>query len=126
MPLLDHNDLQFLENEVVNIVHNELEKQLSNLPDYICSCKECLLDVMTLALNTIKPLYRVTLLGKIYTSAVMNEKSYEKNIKESVYKAIEKVHKNPKHIPEIEKNKKSTNHFKQRLSKKEVKEVLDK
>jgi len=120
MPLLDQNDLQFLENEVVNIVHNELEKQLSYLPDYICSCKECLLDVMALALNSIKPLYRVTLLGKIYTSAAIYEKSYEKNIKESVYKAIERVHKNPKHIPEIGKNKGSVSHFKQKLAKKEA------
>ena len=119
MALLDFNDLHSLENEVENIVHEELEKQLSDLPDYICTCKECLLDVMALALNSIKPMYRVTLLGKIYTGIAMNEKSYEKNIKEAVYNAIEKVHNNPYHIPKVEKDKNSVNHYKQKIYKKE-------
>ena len=117
MPLLNVHDLSLLKNESEEVVLNELENQLNYLPGYICTCKECLLDVTALALNSIKPLYRVSLLGKIYTGVAMNENDYAAKVREAVFKAIEKVHKNPAH-PLRGKNeevkKKASNHFKQK------------
>ena len=115
MALIDVQDLDYLENESEKIVLAEIERQLNSLPDYICTCRECVLDVAALALNSIKPLYRVTLMGKIYTSMAMDEKNYANNIRNVVFKAIEKVHKNPYHILDIGKKEKgSGNHFKQK------------
>jgi competence protein ComFB len=50
-----------------------------------------------MALNTVKPLYRVSLLGTLYASQAMNEESYAKSVREAVARAIEKVRKNPAH-----------------------------
>jgi competence protein ComFB len=99
MALIDINDLDLLKNEAEQIVLIELEHQLKNRPNYICTCKECILDVMALALNSIKPLYRVSLMGKIYTDRAMEEKAYADSVLEAVFKAIEKVHNNPFHSP---------------------------
>ena len=107
MPLIDPYDLEYLVNESEKMVLKEVENQLNSLPNYICTCKECVLDVIALALNSINPLYRVTLIGKIYTNAVTSSKSYENNIRNVVSKAIEKVHMNPYHMPQTEKTDKS-------------------
>jgi competence protein ComFB len=108
MALIDINDLDFLKNENEQIVLIELERQLKDA-QYICTCKECILDIMALALNSIKPLYRVTLVGKIYTGIAMNDKDYAASISDAVLRAINKVYKNPSHPPreenEEEKNK---------------------
>ena len=120
MALINKEDLDFLKNEAETIVLGELERQLKNFPEQICTCKECLLDMLTLALNSIKPLYRVTLMGKIYTGMAMNEKAYATSVRESVFKAVEKVYKNPSHLSRGEEGenveegeKKSQVHFKQ-------------
>jgi competence protein ComFB len=97
MAIIDIEDLDLLKNEAEQIVLNELERQLKILPNYICMCKECLLDVMALTLNSVKPLYRVSLMGRIYTGMAMEEKAYAALISEAVFRAIERVHNNPFH-----------------------------
>jgi competence protein ComFB len=118
MAILDVHDLESLENEAEQIVLDELERQLELRPKYICTCKECMLDVMAFALNSIKPLYRVSLLGKMYTEAAMDDRAYAAKARDAVFVAIEKVHKNPAHPPreEKEENEAKLNHFKQRKS----------
>ncbi|MDR0474517.1 MAG: late competence development ComFB family protein [Treponema sp.] len=108
MAIIDIHDLDFLKNENEQIVLIELERQLKDFPNYICTCKECILDIMALALNAIKPLYRVTLVGKIYTGIAMDDKAYADSVSEAVYKAIIKVYKNPSHPP-LEENEKEKN-----------------
>jgi competence protein ComFB len=49
------------------------------------------------ALNAVKPLYRVSLLGTLYAAQAMNEADYKKTLQDTVSKAIEKVRKNPAH-----------------------------
>ncbi|MCL1836512.1 MAG: late competence development ComFB family protein [Treponema sp.] len=112
MARIDVHDLEFLENESEKIVLAEIERQLDTLPDYICTCRECILDVLALALNSIKPLYRVTLMGKIYTGIAMDEQNYAHSVHNVVFKAIEKVHKTPYHLPQKEKG--PVGHFKQK------------
>jgi competence protein ComFB len=50
-----------------------------------------------IALNTVKPLYRVSLLGTLYTATAMDEKNYGSSVRDAVFLAIEKVRKNPSH-----------------------------
>ena len=86
-----------LQNEAENLVITELERQLGAYKAEICLCNDCVVDMAAMALNMVKPLYRVSLLGTMYASHAMDEKSYATAIRESVHKAIEKVRKNPSH-----------------------------
>jgi competence protein ComFB len=48
------------------------------------------------ALNSIKPMYRVSLLGTIYAKA-MDEGDYSREVRAAVDAAINMVHANPAH-----------------------------
>lgn len=97
MALIDRNAFELLVNEAETLVLNELERQLQPYEGEICTCGECLLDMAAMALNNVKPLYRVSLLGTIYAAHAMNEESYAASVRDAVAKAIERVHKNPSH-----------------------------
>ena len=101
MALLDSYDFEILKNEAENLVLGELERQLEPYPETICRCNDCVVDMAAVALNSIKPLYRVSLLGTLYTAHAMDEKEYATSIREAVFMAIEKVRKNPSHEVEI-------------------------
>jgi competence protein ComFB len=91
-----HNkyDFSLLVNEKEHLVIDELEKQLFERPE-VCRCQECVLDMVTLALNITKPTYRVTLMGSIYARAEDDENHQE--IEHSVAVAIGKIYENPSH-----------------------------
>ncbi len=95
--LINHNGFDLLVNEAETLVLNELDRQLNVYNGPICMCDECLLDMAAMALNNVKPLYRVSLLGSIYASHAMDEASYSKNVCDVVAASIEKVRKNPSH-----------------------------
>jgi len=101
MALLDNYDFEILKNEAENLVLGELGRQLESYPDPICRCNDCVVDMAAVALNSVKPLYRVSLLGTLYTAHAMDEKDYATKIREAVFMAIEKVRKNPSHEVEI-------------------------
>jgi competence protein ComFB len=97
MAFIDNYDFEFLVNEAEKLVLNELESQLENYPEPVCKCNDCVVDMAAIALNTVKPIYRVSLLGTLYASRAMDEKSYATSIREAVFNSIEKVRKNPSH-----------------------------
>jgi len=98
MAFIDSFDFENLKNEAENLVIKDLGRQLEAYPDTICRCNDCILDMAAIALNTVKPLYRVSLLGKLYTEKAMDESdAYARTVREAVFKAIEKVRKNPSH-----------------------------
>ena len=97
MALIDNFDFDALKNEAENIVLKELSRQLESYAHPICLCNECVMDIAAMALNTVKPLYRVSLLGGLYTSTAMDQKVYATSVRDAVFKAIEKVRKNPSH-----------------------------
>jgi competence protein ComFB len=99
MAFIDNYDFELLENEAEKLVQVELGRQLEAWPETICTCNECVLDMAAMALNTVKPLYRVSLLGSIYASRAMDEKEYSTSLREAVFKAIERVRKYPSHEP---------------------------
>jgi len=93
------NDYNFenLKNEAEILVLNELERQLGTFDEPVCRCNECVIDMAALAMNSVKPLYRVSLLGSLYTASAMDESSYAKSVRVAVFNAIDKVRKNPSH-----------------------------
>ena len=104
MAFIDEYDFEFLKNEAENLVLNELGRQLETYSEQICKCNDCVLDMAAMALNTVKPLYRVSLLGTLYTASAMDQKAYGSNVREAVFDAIEKVSKNPSHEPNEEES----------------------
>ncbi|AEF81682.1 late competence development ComFB family protein [Leadbettera azotonutricia] len=97
MAFIDDYDFDLLINEAEKLVLADLGRQLEAYPEAICKCNDCVVDMAAMALNSVKPLYRVSLLGTIYASRAMDEKAYATSIREAVFKAIEKVRKNPSH-----------------------------
>jgi competence protein ComFB len=104
MAFIDEYDFEHLKNEAENLVIKELGHQLEEYKDTICRCNDCIVDMAAISLNNVKPLYRVSLLGTLYTANAMEEKAYAKKIREAVSNAIKKVHNNPSHEPRANTN----------------------
>jgi competence protein ComFB len=97
MAFKDEYDFDQLVNEAERLVIEELERQLSEYSEPLCRCEECILDMATYALNAVKPLYRVSLLGSLYTAHAMDETTYAESLREAVHKAIDQVKEHPSH-----------------------------
>ncbi|MDR1390697.1 MAG: late competence development ComFB family protein [Treponema sp.] len=97
MTFADNYDFDILKNEAEKLVIDELGRQLDAYPRPICKCNECVVDMAAMALNMVKPLYRVSLLGTQYASRAMSETAYARALKQAVIQAVEKVRKNPSH-----------------------------
>lgn len=102
MAFIDNYDFEHLQNEAEKLVIKELGRQLESFKGPICLCNDCVVDMAAFALNTVKPLYRVSLLGTMYAANAMGEKNYASSVREAVFKAIEKVRKNPSHEEKID------------------------
>jgi competence protein ComFB len=97
MALKDEYDFDLLKNEAEILVIREMEQQLKSEPDDMCRCNECIVDIAAVSLNSVKPLYRFSLLGTLYASQAMTEQTYADSVKKAVAFAIKKVRKNPAH-----------------------------
>ena len=102
MAFINEYDFENLKNEAENLVIKDLGRQLEAYTNPLCRCNECVLDMAAMALNTVKPLYRVSLLGKLYTETAMDEKTYGTAVREAVFNAIERVRKNPSHEVDLD------------------------
>jgi competence protein ComFB len=90
-------DFSLLQNEAERIIIAELERRLAELdPSEVCMCQDCVLDMAALALNTVKPVYRVSLLGTMYAHA-MDEGSYHDEVRTAVANSIVRVRARPSH-----------------------------
>jgi competence protein ComFB len=98
MGIREEYDFSVLVNEAERMVTDELERRLAELGDpSICVCQDCILDMAAFALNALKPVYRVSLLGTMYAKAVNEESGYAQEVRSMVDAAIKKVHANPGH-----------------------------
>jgi len=97
MAIKDEYNFEFLNNEAEELILEELGRQLETYSKPLCKCNDCVVDMAALALNTVKPLYRASLMGRFYTASVMDEKAYATSIREAVFKSIEKIRQNPGH-----------------------------
>ncbi|MDR2375531.1 MAG: late competence development ComFB family protein [Treponema sp.] len=97
MAFIDNYNFELLKNEAENLVLNELGEQLEAYGGEICTCNDCVVDMAAIALNSVKPLYRFSILGTLYTSRAMTDDAYGESVRNAVSTAIEKVRKNPSH-----------------------------
>jgi competence protein ComFB len=97
MAFADIYDFEFLKNEAEGLVLQELERQLAEMSDEICRCNECIVDMAAIALNSVRPLYRFSLLGTQYAAQAMSEEIYAERLRSAVTEAISKVNGNPAH-----------------------------
>ncbi|MCL2441968.1 MAG: late competence development ComFB family protein [Treponema sp.] len=97
MAFIDEYDFDLLKNEAELMVIREIEQQLKSEPRTMCRCNECIVDIAAISLNSVKPLYRFSLLGALYASQAMTEKTYADSVRQAVAQAIKKVKKNPAH-----------------------------
>jgi competence protein ComFB len=97
MAFTDIYDFELLKNEAEQLVIHELEKQLETYGPEICRCNECIVDMAAMSLNSVKPLYRFSLLGTQYAAQAMNEPSFAESVENAVSHAITKVSGNPSH-----------------------------
>jgi competence protein ComFB len=97
MALIDNYDFELLKNEAEKLVLDELGRQLEAFEGEICTCNDCVVDMAAMALNAVKPYYRFSLLGTLYSARAVSEESYAAGVKEAVSNAIEKVRMNPSH-----------------------------
>jgi competence protein ComFB len=95
MPITDRYDFDSLVNEAERMVLQELEKQLNTAVD-VCTCQDCVLDMAALALNNVKPSYRVSLMGRVYARSGGNTQ-YAQDLARAVREGIAKVKANPSH-----------------------------
>jgi len=97
MSIKDNYNFEFLVNESERLVLDELEHQLEDESNAdICKCEECVLDMAALALNNIKPMYRVSLMGTLYAHS-LQDSDYVDEVRKVVKDAVGKVAKNPSH-----------------------------
>ncbi|HRY56519.1 MAG TPA: late competence development ComFB family protein [Spirochaetia bacterium] len=97
MGIRERYDFSVLVNEAERMVTDELERRLADLDDpSICVCEDCILDMAAFALNALKPIYRVSLLGTMYAHS-LDGSAYAKDVGAAVDAAIAKVHANPSH-----------------------------
>jgi competence protein ComFB len=97
MAFVDDYDFELLVNEAEKLVLDELGNQLEQYPKQLCTCNDCVADMAAMTLNSVKPLYRYSLLGSLYAAHAMNEVSYAESVRHAVSASIEKVRKNPSH-----------------------------
>jgi competence protein ComFB len=93
MAIRDDYHLEDLKNIAEDLVIDQLEIQLkTNHPDVEIT-EDLVLDVAAYALNMVKPMYRVNLLGRMYAPAF--SEMYHNEIVAAVEKAIGKIVAHP-------------------------------
>ncbi|MAG13098.1 MAG: competence protein ComFB [Spirochaetales bacterium] len=95
MGLRDDYNFEYLVNEAERLVLDQLEAQLSEQGE-ACKCQDCILDMAAFALNNIRPLYRVSLMGTLYAKALEGSE-YEEEVGNAVGQAIRRIMANPSH-----------------------------
>ena len=95
MAFTDTYDFENLVNGAERMVIEELESQLRNAVG-VCTCQDCVLDMAALALNNVKPVYRVSLMGSVYARSGVSEQ-YAQGITRAVKDAISRIKANPSH-----------------------------
>ncbi|MFO8042216.1 MAG: late competence development ComFB family protein [Alkalispirochaeta sp.] len=89
MDLTTMYNFEDLTNEAERLIIEELGRQLELVGDRACSGEDCILDMAAYALNHVRPMYRVNLLGRLYADTLMQEHGDE--IRAAVEEAIEKI-----------------------------------
>ncbi len=95
MGLREDHDFEALVNDAESMVIDALEASIARTPG-ICTCRDCVLDMAACALNSVRPSYRVSLLGSMSGRSHYGGE-YDSQIRKAVADAIERVQKNRSH-----------------------------
>ena len=95
MAFADMYEFDSLVNEAERMVILELETQLKGAVG-VCTCQDCVLDMAAFALNNVKPVYRVSLMGSVYARSAAGAQAAQ-GIARAVRDAISRVKANPSH-----------------------------
>lgn len=93
MALADRYNFEDLVNEAERLVMDELERQLAERGALEGVSEDLVLDMAAYALNHVRPVYRVNLLGRLYAQNVSEE--YAAELSAAVSEAIDKVLSDP-------------------------------
>jgi len=88
-------DFDSLVNDAERLVIEEMGRQIP-LAESLCTCEECVLDIAAYALNQVRPRYRASLLGSIY-SKQPDRRADAREIEKAVSEAIRRIKANPAH-----------------------------
>jgi competence protein ComFB len=78
-----------LTNEAERLVIEELGRQLSEIDSSGCRGEDCVMDMAAYALNHVRPMYRVNLMGRLYADTLVEQ--YGEEIRTAVAEAIRKI-----------------------------------
>jgi len=95
MGLREDHDFDALVNDAEGLVIDALEAAVARTPG-ICTCRDCVLDMAACALNSVRHSYRVSLLGALSGRSPRGGE-YERQIRQAVDAAVERVQKNRSH-----------------------------
>jgi len=97
MSLKENYNFENLVNETERLVFEKLEIQLQQASSKeICKCQDCVLDMAALALNSLQPHYRVSLIGTVYAQT-LSDGEYAEEVESAVVSAVKKIAENPSH-----------------------------
>jgi competence protein ComFB len=85
--------------EVKNVMEDYVQLTLNEVWDSLdcCKCDQCRTDVLSLALNQLKPHYVSTELGEAFVKVNTMSSQFEIDILTAIYEAAKKVKANPRH-----------------------------
>ncbi len=83
-------------NYTETVVRDTYKEILVHFPQY-CHCAICEDDVLCLALNDLPPVYTTTSMGYAYAKLSEFQLEFKVQVVQAVSKALETVHKNPRH-----------------------------
>ena len=84
--------LRNLTEDYVMLVYNEISSTLD-----CCKCNQCRLDMMSYALNRLKPKYVVSSEGELMTRLCEFDYQFETTVMSELAKAAKVVKANPRH-----------------------------
>lgn len=87
-----------LKNHTEDLVLETMEELLvENQYNNICTCRQCLLDIASYALNRLPPKYIASAKGDLHTKISEFHQQAQVDLISAVTRAIKKVAKNPHH-----------------------------
>lgn len=95
MKLNDIYNFDYLKNATEEIVKDILAEEMEH-DKSICNCDDCVIDIVAIALNNLKPRYTTSLKGNIYVTAKADIE-YMKAARDAIKYSVEKIKANPSH-----------------------------
>lgn len=83
-------------NYMETLVEEQLEQLLSS-DSSNCKCKQCITDIMVMALNRLPPKYASTHKGNVYIKLSTMDPQLETDVVRELTIAMERVAKHPRH-----------------------------